>query len=129
VGEPRRYPHDYVRNGAAKIFTLFHSAAGQVRVQGVTSYTKAVLHLCLKQDLSQILAEPPPAIALDPETNRAVWELWRIGLDNPAPLPNDLAPLRALLIWDDLSGHKTLNIVEWLIQNGMLPLYTALTGS
>lgn len=128
-GEPRRYPHEYVRNGTAKILTLFHPATGQVRVKGVTSCTNAVLHPWLKQELSEILAELPPAIGLDPKTNRAVWELWRIGLDNPLPLPDDLPPLRALLIWDNLSGHKTLSMVEWLIQHGIMPLYTPLGGS
>jgi transposase len=128
-GQPQRYPHEYIRNGTAKIVTLFHPATGQVHIKGVTSCTNAVLHPWLKQELSEILAELPPAISLDPETNRAVWELWRIGLDNPLPLPNDLPPLRALLIWDNLSGHKTLNMVEWLIQNGIMPLYTPLGGS
>ena len=129
AGEPQRYPHEYVRNGTAKILTLFHPASGQVRIKGVTSCTNAVLHPWLKQQWSEILAELPPAIDLDPETNRAVWEIWRIGLDNPLPLPNDLPPLRALLVWDNLSGHKTLSMVEWLIQNGIMPLYTPLGGS
>jgi hypothetical protein len=64
---------------------------------GVTSCTNAVLHTWLKQEWSDILAKLPPPIALDAETNRAVWELWRVGLDNPLPLPDDLPPLRALL--------------------------------
>jgi hypothetical protein len=118
-----------VKNDTAKILTLFHPATGEVRVKGVTSCTNAVLHPWLKQEWSEILAELPPAIDLDPETNRAVWEIWRIGLDNPLPLPNDLPPLRALLIWDNLSGHKTPSMVEWLIQNGIMPLYTPLGGS
>ena len=129
AGEPQRYPHEYVRNGTAKILTLFHPATGKVRIRGVTSCTNAILHPWLKQELSEILADLPLAIGLDPETNRAVWEIWRIGLDNPLPLPDDLPPLRALLIWDNLSGHKTLSMVEWLIQNGIMPLYTPLGGS
>jgi len=128
-GEPQRYPHEYVRNGTAKILTLFHPATGEVRVTGVTSCTNAVLHAWLKQEWSDILAKLPPPIVLDAETNRAVWELWRVGLDNPLPLPNDLPPLRALLVWDNLAGHKTPDMVEWLIQNGVMPLYTPLGGS
>lgn len=128
-GEPQRYPHEYVRNGTAKILTLFHPATGEVRVTGVTSCTNAVLHAWLKQEWSDILAKLPPPIVLDAETNRAIWELWRVGLDNPLPLPNDLPPLRALLVWDNLAGHKTPDMVEWLIQNGVMPLYTPLGGS
>ena len=118
-----------MKEGTAKILTLFHPASGEVRVKGVTSCTNAVLHPWLKQQWSEILAELPPAITLDPDTNRAVWEIWRIGLDNPVSLPSDLPPLRALLIWDNLSGHKTLSMVEWLLQNGIMPLYTPLGGS
>jgi hypothetical protein len=128
-GEPQRYPHEYVRNGTAKTLTLFHPATGQVRVTGVTSCTNAVLHAWLKQEWSDILAKLPPPIALDAETNRAVWELWRVGLDNPLPLPDGLPALRALLVWDNLAGHKTPEMVEWLIHNGVMPLYTPLGGS
>jgi hypothetical protein len=128
-GEPQRYPHEYMKDGTAKILTLFHPASGEVRVKGVTSCTNAVLHPWLKQEWSKILAELPPPIELDPETNRAIWEIWRIGLDKPVSLPKELPPLRALLIWDNLSGHKTPSMVEWLIQNGIMPLYTPLGGS
>lgn len=129
TGEPQRYPHEYVKTGTAKILTLFHPASGEVRVKGVTSCTNAVLHPWLKQEWNEILSNLPPAIVLDPETNRAVWEVWRLGLNNPISLPKDLPPLRALLIWDNLSGHKTVSMVEWLIQNGIMPLYTPLGGS
>jgi transposase len=117
------------RNGTAKTLTLFHPATGQVRVTGVTGCTNAVLHAWLKQEWSDILAKLPLPIALDAETNRAVWELWRVGLGNPLPLPDELPPLRALLVWDNLAGHKTPEMVEWLIQNGVMPLYTPLGGS
>jgi hypothetical protein len=43
-GHPLQQPHEYVRNGVAKIMTLFHPASGEVRVKGVTSCTNAVLH-------------------------------------------------------------------------------------
>jgi len=58
-GEPQRYPHEYVKDGTAKILTLIHPATGQVRVKGVTSCTNAVLHPWLKQEWSEILAELP----------------------------------------------------------------------
>lgn len=128
--EPKRHPHEYVRNGTAKLLTLFHPSDGKVRVKGVTSCTNAVLHPWLKQELSVILDSlPPPTEDLDPETNRALWERWCAGLEQPISLPDDLSPLRMLLIWDNLTGHKTPSFVQWLIQHGIMPLYTPLGGS
>ena len=121
-GEPKQQPPEYVRNGTAKLLTLFHPSAGQVRVKGVTSCTHAVLHPWLPQELSAILADlPAPPDNLDPETNRALWEVWRVGLANPLPLPDDLPLLRVLLIWDHLAGHKIPSLVNWLIQHGIMP--------
>ncbi len=66
---------------------------------------------------------------IEPEINRALWQSWCAGLDNPPPWPDDLPPLRMLLVWDNLKGHKTLSFVDWLIQHGIMPLYTPLGGS
>lgn len=128
--EPKRQAHEYIRNGTAKLLTLFHPSDGQVRVKGVTSCPNVILHPWLKQELSIILdGLPPPKADLDPETNRALWERWCAGLENPISLPDDLPPLRMLLIWDNLKGHKTPSLVDWLIQHGIMPLYTPLGGS
>ena len=35
-GEPARQPHEYLRDGTAKVLTLFHPADGRVRLHGVT---------------------------------------------------------------------------------------------
>ena len=128
--EPQRQPHEYIRNGTAKLLTLFHPSDGQVRVKGVTSCPNTVLHPWLQQELSAILADlPAPPADLDPQTNRALWEHWCVALDNSPSLPDDLPPLRMLLIWDNLKGHKTPSFVDWLIQHGIMPLYTPLGGS
>jgi hypothetical protein len=123
-------PHEYVRNGIAKLLTLFHPSDGQVRVKGVTSCPNTVLHPWLQQELTAILTDLPlPPADLDPETNRALWQSWCAGLDNPPPLPDDLPLLRMLLVCDNLKGHKTPSFVAWLIQRGIMPLYTPLGGS
>ena len=128
--EPKRHPHEYVRNGTAKLLTLFHPSDGQVRVKGVTSCPNAILHPWLKQELSIILDSlPPPTNDLDSKTNRTLWERWCAGLEQPISLPDDLPPLRMLLIWDNLAGHKTSSFVDWLIQHGIMLLYTPLGGS
>ncbi len=44
-------------------------------------------------------------------------------------MPAELPPLRMLLVWDNLTGHKTTEMVVWLCQHGIMPLYTPLGGS
>lgn len=126
---PKTYPHEYIRQGTAKMLTLFHPATGQVRVKGVTSTTNLVLHGWLKTELSAILSSLPPPPTLDPTMQRALWDSWSEGLTVKPSLPADLPPLRMLLILDNLAGHKTPAFVEWLISQGIWPLYTPLGGS
>jgi len=129
-GQPQRQAHEYLRDGTAKCLTLFHPATGQVRIKGVTQCPNQVLHAWLQAELGAILATlPEPALPLDAATNRAVWERWQAGLTEPRPLPSELPPLRLLLIWDNLAGHKTPSMVDWLIGQGIMPLYTPLSGS
>lgn len=130
-GQPARQPHEYVRGGTAKLLTLFRPATGAVRAQPVLAAPNAVLHPWLRDELTAILAAQP---ALSDEVaavraQRACWEVWQTGLSALLPLPAALPPLRALLVWDNLAGHKTPAMVDWLIGQGVLPLYTPLGGS
>jgi hypothetical protein len=98
-----------MRNGTAKLLTLFHPTDGQVRVKGVTSCPNAVLHPWLKQELADILAGlPQPAPLLSPAENRASWEMWFAGLSKQPDLPTDLPPLRMVVVIDNLKGHKLI---------------------
>jgi transposase len=125
-----RQSHEYQRNGTAKMLTLFHPADGQVRVKGVTSTTNAVLHPWLKDELSTVLATLPKAAEEQVSAaNRAEWLVWQEGLREPLTLPEELPPLRMLLIWDNLAGHYTPEMVLWLFSHGIMPLYTPLSGS
>ncbi len=65
-GEPSKQPHEYAKNGTAKLLTLFHPATGTVRVKGVTAYPNAVLHEWLQQELTQILALLPDPASTEP---------------------------------------------------------------
>jgi hypothetical protein len=129
-GRPARQPHEYLRNGTAKVLTLLHPADGRVRLEGVTACPNAVLHAWLKRELSAILAElpaaPPPAGAAGA---RAAWERWQQGLTVKPTLLAELPPLRVLLVLDNLAGHKTAEFVCWLFAQGVMPLYTPLGGS
>jgi hypothetical protein len=129
VGRPACQPHEYMRNGTAKLLTLFHPASGQVRVKGVTRSTNAILHPWLKEELGAILQSLPDTPVLDAETNRRLWETWQEGLSNVITLPQELPALRMLLIWDNLRGHHTPEMVLWLFAHGIMPLFTPLGGA
>ena len=129
VGQPATRPHADVRGGTTKILTLFQPATGQVRIRPATRSTNPVLHGWLKETLAAIVAALPVATPLDPLANRAAWQMWQSGLAAPFTLPEQLPPLRLLLVWDNLAGHKTPEMVLWLCRHGIMPLYTPLGGS
>jgi hypothetical protein len=119
-----------VRGGTTKILTLFHPATGQVRIRPATSSTNAVLHGWLKEALTVIVAALPVSAApSDPAATRALWEAWQQGLAVRFTLPEHLPPLRVLLVWDNLAGHRTPEMVLWLCRHGIMPLDTPLGSS
>jgi hypothetical protein len=92
-GKPARQPHQHLRNGTAKLMSLFHPGSGRVRVKGVRSCTNAVLHPWLKQELEAVLKSlPPPRHLLSPEENRLMWKSWQEGLSVRVTLPEELPP-------------------------------------
>ncbi len=128
--EPTHQPHEYIRGGTTKLLTLFHPANGELRVKGVRGSANAVLHPWLKEELTAILAGlPEPAIVLSPEENRQLWKSWQEGLSEPITLSAELPTLRMLLVLDNLAGHKTPELVLWMFEHGVMPLYTPLGGS
>jgi transposase len=125
-GEPRHHPHAYVRGGTAKLVTLFRPAPGEVRAKGVTSAPNAVLHPWLRDELSAILPELPPTAACDPAA--PFLPSWWQRRQEVAARDTD-PPVRLILIWDNLAGHKTPALGQWLCCQGILPLSTPLRGS
>lgn len=104
--------------------TLFRPATGAVRAKGVTHAPNAVLHPWLKTELEQMLETLPAVTAAEAERPAlAQWQTWE---GQPCP---DLPPLRLILVWDNLAGHLTPELVIWLYHHGVLPLYTPLSGS
>ena len=129
-GRPATQSHEYIRGGTCKLLTLFQPATGQVRVQPVSRCTNPVLHGWLKQTLTAIIAAlPAPAPSIEPAAVRAAWRSWQDGLTERFTLPEHLPPLRLLLVWDNLIGHRSAEMVVWLCQHGIMPLYTPLGGS
>ena len=129
-GQAQRQPHEYVRNGTAKLLTLFCPNSGELRAKGVTAAPNTVLHPWLQQELTAVLDQLPAAPTVtDAADNHAAWEPWQRGLKIRITLPALLPPLRLLLVWDNLKGHLTPTLVLWLFSHGVMPLYTPLSGS
>jgi DDE superfamily endonuclease len=109
--------------------TLFRPATGELRAQPVLQAPNAVLHPWLQAELMAILAALPPV--LDPQAPGRLWQDWGWGeaevaaWEGSGPLP----PVRMILVWDNLRGHKTPELVDWCVHQGILPLYTPLGGS
>ena len=125
VGQPAHRPHEYLRGGTAKLLTLFRPATGEVRALPVAQATNAILHPWLKQEIAAILATLPPP---DPSTagrQAAAWE-WRA---RPLWDLEALPPVRLLVLWDNLTGHHTPALLNWLVAHGVWPLFTPLGGS
>ena len=96
-----------------------------MRAKGVTAAPNAVLHPWLQGELTQVLAARPAVLLPDEQRPPlARWATW-LGHAPREPLP----PLRLILVWDNLVGHTSWAIVRWLFQQGVLPLYTPLSGS
>jgi hypothetical protein len=130
MGEPLRYPHEYLRGGTVKRSTLFHPVTGQLRVKGVTHTPNTVLPPWLQQELTAIIAAQPPLDKVPHAAeNRTAWGRWQDGLSIRFTLLEALPPLRMLLVFDNLAGHKTATFVCWLMAHGMMPLYTPISGS
>lgn len=129
--QPATQPHEYLRNGTAKLLTLFQPDSGLVRVKGVTTSTNLILHQWLKSQLTEILADQPLLMptAAEVAANRAFWESWREALRVKATLSQALPHLRLILIMDNLIGHKNPEWLRWCFSQGILPIYTPLAGS
>lgn len=124
AGAPARRPHEYVRGGTAKLLTLFRPATGAVRALPVAQATNAILHPWLQQDVEAILADLPPPDPAAPG-RQAAWEWRERPLWDLAALP----PVRVLLVWDNLTGHHSPALLNWLVARGVWPLFTPLGGS
>jgi transposase len=113
------------------LLTLFHPKTGYVIGEGVRKCPNTVLQPWLQEKIELILEQSPLESSCK-ESKKAryeKWKKWQKGLKMPFTLPKDLASLRMLLILDNLKGHKTPSFVLWLVEHGVMPLYTPLAGS
>ena len=130
AGQPTAQPHEYVRGGTAKLLTLFRPATGQVQARGGLSAPNAVLHPWLQEELQAILDQldkgPLSRSVSLPDDHPLLLAWQQQWQSNEEPIPT--SPLRLILIWDNLAGHRSNEMVQWLLQHGILPLYTPLSG-
>lgn len=127
MGCPAHRPHEYIRGGTAKLLTLFRPATGMVRAESVASTPNAVLHPWIEQEVTALLAEVPPVP--DPTAPERQATFWWWGSDEAPVWLADLPPVRVLLVWDNLAGHRTPDLVAWLVERGVWVLPTPLGGS
>ena len=106
------------------MLTLFNPATGKVRLKGVTHSTNAILHPWFKEQLSEILKAMPDMPQIDPQINQEIRTAWQKGLSRRITFPQVLPSLRMLLVWDNLKGHHTPEMVLWLFAHGVMPLFT-----
>jgi len=69
-----------------------------------------------------------PREELPPEAERPLYARWKTWLW-PHETDTGLPPLRIVLVWDNLAGHLTPDLVVWLFHHGVMPLYTPIGGS
>jgi hypothetical protein len=122
TGDPARRPHEYIREGTAKLLTLFRPATGEVRGEPVERAPNAVLLPWLEQELTAILA------TCSPEAPASRWEEW-LPATAPPWWAEGFPPLRVLLIWDNLQGHHNWEFEQWCLNHGILALFTPVGGS
>lgn len=129
-GQPATMPHEYVRGGTAKLLTLFEPATGLLWAKGVTHTPNTVLHPWLLTELEDVLVKrTKPLPLLEAQSTHTAWEAWQANLTVKFTLPDQLPTLRALLIVDNLAGHKTPDFVLQVLALGVMLLYTPLGGS
>jgi hypothetical protein len=105
---PAKYPHEYIRDGTAKLLTLFHPKDGKVRVKGGRNCTNQVLHPWLKQELAEIVQSlPASTVSMSADETRLCWQRWRENLSIKFTLPQQLPALKLLLICDNLAADRS----------------------
>jgi hypothetical protein len=106
----------------------------QVKISLRISWVSAphvVLHPWLQQELTPVLADiekQQPSESWPPEEQRPFAAQWRTWL-RPHESAETLPPFRIVLIWDNVAGHLTSDLVIWLFHHGVMPLSPPLSGS
>jgi hypothetical protein len=82
-----------------------------------------VRHPWLQGELEQRLAALPAVRT--PEADQPRLAHWQTREGRPCP---HLPPVRGIVVWNNLAGHWSAELVIWLSHQGVLPLYPPLRG-
>ena len=106
-GRTAHYPHEYVR-GDGETVDLVSSCDRSITGQRRHAHPQyGVASLVASEELTAIIAALPP-LAAEPIGS---LETLAGGLSVRFTLPRGVPPLRMLLIFDNLAGHKTAAFV------------------
>ena len=83
----------------------------------------------LEGALRVLLEHHPVLPVLEEAANRVAWVRWQQDLTVKFTLSTVLPRLRALLVMDNLAGHKTPSLMLWQVDHGVMPVFTPLGGS
>jgi transposase len=113
------------------LLTLFRPATGEVRARPVQQAPNAVLHPWLKEELGAILLTLPAVETRIPAREAPEWRWCEWGYRGEVleRLEREAPPIRMVLVWDNLAGDKSEEIVPWCLERGILLLYTPIGGS
>ena len=59
----------------------------------------------------------------------SLWTRWQNGLKIKFTLRKKPPALKMLLVMANLAGHKNGDLVNWMVDHGIMPLYTPISGS
>lgn len=117
------------RLSTSTIHEVLHAAGYSWQRDRSWCQTGHGLHPWLKAELREILAGLPPPRLRSAEEGRAQWQRWQEGLRVRFTLLEELPPLRRLLVWDNLAGHCSAELLCWRMVHGVMVRYTPLGGS
>src|SRR6266536_4670741 len=86
------------------------------------AYEQLLAVLSAKEAKAASAAAPSPQPAEWEKAHQ--WETW-VGWK----LSDRYPPLRMILVWDNLAGHRNFPLQQWLSDHGIMPLYTPVGGS
>lgn len=86
----------------------------------VEQATNAVLHPWLQEQLTQILAALPEVTPVQATEWGRHWSDW--GYSDADAERLGWPSVRLVLIWDNLSGHCSAEMVVWCHHHGIVPL-------
>ncbi len=88
------------------------------------AYEQLLAALAAEEQAKAVAEETVPSSPPAEWEKAHQWETW-VGWK----LSDRYPPLRMILVWDNLAGHRNFPLMRWLSDHGIMPLYTPVGGS